>query len=177
MSVFSAALRAFARNRSPQSLVLRTLLAHLWFTLNFFVAFPALVLFATSAPFTPPAGPGRWLGGALIALAHFAIGGLLVAFVRDGRGTQAPLDPPRELVLHGLYRWVRNPMYLAYVAIVLGEALLYRSLALLAYSLAFWGLTQFYVVRFEEPALAQRFGEPYAAYARRVARWLPRRPR
>lgn len=177
MSLLAAAARVLARSRTPMSLSLRTLLAHLWFALNFFVAFPALVLFATGTPLAPPPGPGRALGFALIALAHVPLGFLLVAFVREGRGTQAPLDPPRELVQRGLYRWVRNPMYLAYFAIVLGEALLYRSFALLAYGAAFALLTHFYVVRFEEPALGRRFGEAYAGYRRRVPRWLPRRPR
>jgi protein-S-isoprenylcysteine O-methyltransferase Ste14 len=177
VSLFAAAARAFARSRTPLSLALRTLLAHAWFALNFFVAFPALVLFATGTALTPPPGPGRALAFALIALAHVPIVLLWVTFVREGRGTQAPFDPPRELVRRGLHRWVRNPMYLAYFAIVAGEALLYRSFALLAYGVAFGLLTHFYVVRFEEPALTRRFGEAYAAYCRRVPRWLPRRPR
>jgi protein-S-isoprenylcysteine O-methyltransferase Ste14 len=174
LAPFAAVVRTLVRNRSPLSLWLRTALAHLWFALNFFVALPALVLYASGASFWPRGGALSALGTGLIVLAHGALFGLLVDFVRVGHGTQAPLDPPRELVLRGLYRCVRNPMYLVYVMIVLGEALLYRSPALLAYALAFWLLTHTYVVIREEPALARRFGPSYTEYCRRVGRWLPR---
>jgi protein-S-isoprenylcysteine O-methyltransferase Ste14 len=167
-------VRTLVRNRSPMSLGLRTALAHVWFALNFFLALPALVLYASGASLWPPGGALSALGAALILLAHAALAWLLVDFVRIGRGTQAPLDPPRELVLRGLYRQVRNPMYLAYVTIVLGEALLYRSPALLGYALAFWLLTHTYVVAREERELERRFGEAYTDYCRRVGRWLPR---
>lgn len=174
MPAFAAVVRALARNRSPMSLGLRTLLAHLWFTLNFFVAFPALVLYAAGVGLVPPTGALSLLAAAAIALAHAALVFLLVAFVRVGRGTQAPLDPPRELVLSGLYLWIRNPMYLLYVVIVLGEALLYRSFALLAYAIAFWSMTHIYVVAFEERGLERRFGAAYTEYCQRVGRWFPR---
>jgi protein-S-isoprenylcysteine O-methyltransferase Ste14 len=172
---FATVVRTLVRNRSPMSLGLRTALAHLWFALNFFLAFPALVLYASGASLWPPGGAPSALAAALILLAHVGIFALLVDFVRFGRGTQAPLDPPRELVLRGFYRFVRNPMYLLYVVIVLSEALLYRSPALLAYALAFWLLTHAYVVLREEPELERRFGAGYTGYCRRVGRWLPRR--
>jgi protein-S-isoprenylcysteine O-methyltransferase Ste14 len=174
VAAFAAVVRALVSNRSPMSLGLRTALAHLWFALNFFLAFPALVLFAAGVSLWPPAGALSLLAVAVIVLAHVALFGLLVAFVRVGRGTQAPLDPPRELVVRGLYLRVRNPMYLLYVVIVLGEALLYRSFALLGYALAFWLLTHSYVVWVEERALTQRFGAAYTEYCHRVGRWLPR---
>ncbi len=174
MPPFAALVRTLVRNRSPMSLGLRTALAHLWFTLNFFLAIPALVLYAAGAGPWPPPGAQRVVGVGLIVLAHAVLGFLLLAFVRDGRGTQAPLDPPRALVLRGLYRWIRNPMYLSYVVILLGEAILYRSRALLVYALAFWLLTHTYVVAVEERALTQRFGASYTDYCRRVGRWLPR---
>ena len=169
-----ALLRALTRDRSPAGLSLRSALAHLWMALNFFVAVPALLLYATRTPLRPPPGALAWLGLALIVLAHVALLVLLVAFVRDGRGTQAPLDPPRQLVLRGVYRYVRNPMYLLYAGIVLGEALLYRSPALLAWAAAFWLLTHLYVVGVEERELERRFGAAYTDYCRRVGRWLPR---
>lgn len=174
MTAFAAVVRALVRNRSPMSLGLRTALAHLWFAVNFFLAFPALVLYVADVSLVPPAGALSLLAATAIALAQVALAFLLVAFVKVGRGTQAPLDPPRELVVRGLYLWVRNPMYLLYVVIVLGEALLYRSLALLAYALAFWLLTHIYVVGFEERELERRFGAAYTEYCRRVGRWLPR---
>jgi protein-S-isoprenylcysteine O-methyltransferase Ste14 len=97
-------------------------------------------------------------------------------FARSGRGTLAPADPPRQLVVRGLYRYVRNPMYLSVSAIVLGEALLTRSWALLLY----WGVwflaANLFVRGYEEPALRRRFGASYEGYTRRVGRWLPRLP-
>ena len=77
------------------------------------------------------------LGGAVIALAHVLLVLLIASFVRAGVGTQNPLDPPRELVQRGAYRWGRNPMYLLLVVIALGLAILYRSPPLLAYAGAF----------------------------------------
>jgi len=172
-ALVTAARAALAR-RSAASLGLRSALAHLWFALNFFVAIPALVLYATGTGLQPLPGALAWLGGSLIALAHLALVFLVVAFVRGGRGTQLPLDPPRELIARGLYRWIRNPMYLLYAGIVLGEAILYRSPALLVYAGAFWVMTHLYVVFVEEKGLKRRFGEPYADYCRRTGRWLPR---
>jgi protein-S-isoprenylcysteine O-methyltransferase Ste14 len=171
---FAALTRSILRSRSPLSLSVRTALAHLWFALNFFLAIPALLLHASGASLRPPPGALAVLGAAVIVLTHVALLYLLVAFVRVGRGTQAPFDPPRELVSRGLYRWIRNPMYLLYVGIVLGEASLYRSRALLVYALCFWLLTHAYVVGVEEPALTRRFGSAHTDYCRRVGRWLPR---
>jgi protein-S-isoprenylcysteine O-methyltransferase Ste14 len=169
-----AAARAILARRSAASLGLRSALAHLWLGLNFFLAIPALVLYASGTGLRPPPGALALLGGAVIALAHLVLVFLIVAFVRLGRGTQLPLDPPRELVARGLYRWIRNPMYLLYVGIVLGEALLYRSPALLAYAAAFWLMTHVYVVQVEEKTLKKRFGAAYADYCRQAGRWLPR---
>ena len=169
-----AAIRALLGRRSAASLGLRSALAYLWFALNFFLAIPALLLYASGAGLRPAPGAFALLGAAVIALAHLALLFLIVAFVRAGRGTQFPLDPPRELVLRGPYRWIRNPMYLLYSGIVLGEAILYRSPALLAYAGAFWLLTHIYVVGVEEKTLKNRFGAAYADYCRRAGRWLPR---
>ena len=95
-------------------------------------------------------------------------------FAMRGRGTLAPLDPPRELVVRGLYRYVRNPMYLAVTLIILGEALLLRSTGLLLYW-AIWFAAVNLVVRFyEEPGLRRRFGASYDHYAHAVGRWVPR---
>ena len=169
-----ATARALLSGSSAASLGLRSALAHLWFALNFFLAIPALLLYATGTGLRPPPGALALLGAAVIALAHLALLWLVVAFVRTGRGTQLPLDPPRELVLRGPYRWIRNPMYLLYTAIVLGEAILYRSPALLVYTGGFWLLTHLYVVGVEERTLKRRFGATYADYCRRAGRWLPR---
>ena len=104
--------------------------------------------------------------------------GLLAAciweFARRGRGTLAPLDPPRELVVAGLYRFVRNPMYLAVTLIVLGEALLLRSGGLLLYWAIWFALVNLLVRVYEEPGLRRRFGASWDRYASSVGRWIPR---
>lgn len=116
----------------------------------------------------------------LLALLIIAAGVALLAaciweFASRGRGTLSPADPPKELVVQGLYRYVRNPMYVAVSAIVLGEALLARSTALLVYWAVFFTLVNVFVRFYEEPALRRQFGESYERYTQRVGRWLPRR--
>ncbi|HEU4628797.1 MAG TPA: isoprenylcysteine carboxylmethyltransferase family protein [Gemmatimonadaceae bacterium] len=99
-----------------------------------------------------------------------------VAFVRQGHGTPAPYDPPRRLVVQGPYRVVRNPMYVAGLAILLGLAIVTGAPALLAYAGAFWLAAALFVRGYEEPALRRRFGAAYDDYRRRVPGWIPRRP-
>jgi len=97
-------------------------------------------------------------------------------FALRGRGTPAPFDPPRRLVITGLYRWVRNPMYVAMAVMLTGEALLlsqiWREMAAMIALLAI--AVSVMVVRNEEPALRQLFGADYEAYCRSVPRWIPR---
>lgn len=94
-------------------------------------------------------------------------------FARRGRGTLSPLDPPRELVVRGLYRYVRNPMYLSVALLLAGELLLAPSRAFLLYALAWFACANLFVIGYEEPALRARFGSAYEQYKRRVPRWLP----
>jgi len=95
-------------------------------------------------------------------------------FMFAGRGTPAPIDPPKELVVRGLYRYVRNPMYVGILTLLLGEAVLFESRALLEY--AGWAFLLFYlwVLVYEEPALRRKFGESYQRYCQAVPRWIPR---
>jgi protein-S-isoprenylcysteine O-methyltransferase Ste14 len=79
-------------------------------------------------------------------------------------------------VANGPYRWVRNPIYLAALTVVLGEAWLFRSTALLLYSAAMAAFFHLFVIAYEEPALRRRFGEPYRQYLQTTPRWLPHRP-
>lgn len=94
-------------------------------------------------------------------------------FAVTGRGTLAPVDPPTQLVITGLYRYVRNPMYLGVLCILSGEALLFVSTGLLIYTLAVFLVVHLFVVFFEEPMLRRQFGESYQHYTRKVPRWLP----
>lgn len=118
----------------------------------------------------------RWIGLA-VALAGAALGvSCLVWFVRQGRGTAAPFDPPRELVAGGPYRWVRNPMYLGGAGVLLGCGLALGSPAIVLLAATFCGIAHVFVVLYEEPTLGRRFGASYQRYRRSVRRWLPRRP-
>jgi protein-S-isoprenylcysteine O-methyltransferase Ste14 len=98
----------------------------------------------------------------------------IVEFARTGRGTLSPMDPPRVLVVRGLYRYVRNPMYLSVTLIVWGEILLTRSVALLVYWVVWFEAVNLFVIGYEEPVLRRQFGAGYDRYAAAVGRWLPR---
>jgi protein-S-isoprenylcysteine O-methyltransferase Ste14 len=118
--------------------------------------------------------PGRYVGGGLAAA---GLAGLLECFARfaiKGRGTPAPIAPPERLVVSGLYRHVRNPMYVALVALVFGQALLFGSSALVEYSAIAWLGFHVFVVGYEEPALRRQFGASYDDYRAHVPRWWPR---
>ncbi len=96
-------------------------------------------------------------------------------FVFIGKGTPAPFDPPRQLVIRGPYRFVRNPMYIGAGLALLGAALFYQSWPLLIYAGVFLVATHLFVLVYEEPTLRRTFGEEYEAYCRRVKRWRPSR--
>jgi protein-S-isoprenylcysteine O-methyltransferase Ste14 len=97
----------------------------------------------------------------------------ILSFVVIGRGTPAPFDPPRRLVVRGPYRYVRNPMYLGAGLALAGAALFYQSSAILAYAGVFLVLLHLFVVGYEEPTLRRTFGQDYEAYCRQVRRWWP----
>ena len=97
----------------------------------------------------------------------------VVAFALVGKGTPAPFDPPRKLVIQGPYRHVRNPMYLGAALALCGAAIFYRSMPLFGYLGLFLLATHLFVVWYEEPTLARLFGQNYQAYRARVRRWLP----
>jgi protein-S-isoprenylcysteine O-methyltransferase Ste14 len=95
----------------------------------------------------------------------------VVAFAFIGRGTPAPFDPPRRLVMRGPYRVVRNPMYLGACLYLVGFALFYRSTGVALYALAFLAVMHTFVVLYEEPTLRRTFGRDYDTYCERVGRW------
>lgn len=96
-------------------------------------------------------------------------------FAAKGRGTPAPIDPPKQLVRSGLYRLTRNPMYVGIMLILLGEAICFASAALYFYAAAvFLGFNGF-IIFYEEPTLRRLFGESYSHYCAEVPRWLPKR--
>jgi protein-S-isoprenylcysteine O-methyltransferase Ste14 len=100
---------------------------------------------------------------------------VFMRFAHEGRGTLAPIDPPRFVVRGGAYRIVRNPMYVANVAIIAGLGTVFRSWPLLAWAVVVLLAFHLFVVTYEEPTLQRHFGPDYNAYRRDVGRWIPRR--
>jgi protein-S-isoprenylcysteine O-methyltransferase Ste14 len=120
--------------------------------------------------------PVHVIGVAAIGTGAALLAGCIYEFARRGRGTLSPLDPPRHLVVRGLYRYVRNPMYLSVTMIVLGEVLLTLSTALATYWVIWFITANLFVMGYEEPTLRREFGAEYDEYCRRVGRWVPRWP-
>lgn len=125
-----------------------------------------------------PADTGIWqVAGMIVGAAGAAIAvACILTFALVGKGTPAPFDPPRRLVVRGPYRFVRNPMYVGAALALAGAALFYQSLSLAAYAGAFLLTMHAFVVMYEEPTLRQTFGNDYEAYRRHVRRWWPRNP-
>lgn len=119
----------------------------------------------------------RWIGLAPLTLGLVGYASCTQHFAREGRGTPAPWDAPRELVAAGPYRWVRNPMYLAVLSCLSGTATLAENGALFAYTAVVAAIFHIRVVTFEEPLLSRRFGASFDSYCSSVRRWLPRPPR
>ncbi|PZS20328.1 MAG: isoprenylcysteine carboxyl methyltransferase [Pseudonocardiales bacterium] len=113
-------------------------------------------------------------GTALIVLGAGVLLDTIARFVFEGGGTPAPAAPTQELVIGGPYRHVRNPMYLAVLAAILGQALLLGRIVLLIYAGVFWLIVASFARFYEEPILSDSYGEQYAAYHRAVPGWLPR---
>jgi protein-S-isoprenylcysteine O-methyltransferase Ste14 len=118
--------------------------------------------------------PMRVLGGILLVAGLIALVQAFVRFVVEGFGTPAPVAAPERLVVGGVYRYVRNPMYVAVLAAIVGQALLLGWLGLLLYAGAAWLVAAAFVRWYEEPTLTRRFGADYEAYRRAVPAWWPR---
>jgi protein-S-isoprenylcysteine O-methyltransferase Ste14 len=118
--------------------------------------------------------PLQVLGAVLVLVGAAALLHAFGRFVLEGLGTPAPVAPPERLVVGGLYRYVRNPMYVAVLATIIGQALLLWQPVLLLYAAVVAGLMATFVYGYEEPALRQRFGAEYEVYRRAVPAWVPR---
>ncbi len=116
----------------------------------------------------------RWLGIGLMAAGLPVLIESVARFAWQGLGTPAPVLPTRHLVVRGFYRWVRNPMYVAVVSIILGQGLWFGDTRLLGYAALVWVAFHLFVLGYEEPALRRTFGTEFAAYCGHVRRWLPR---
>jgi protein-S-isoprenylcysteine O-methyltransferase Ste14 len=118
----------------------------------------------------------HWPGLVLVALGAAILFRCIWEFAVSGRGTLAPIDPPTRLVVNGLYRYVRNPMYVGVVLILAGEAWAFASGWLAMYAAGFFLVVNLFIIFYEEPALRRTFGESYAEYTRTVPRWMPKIP-
>jgi protein-S-isoprenylcysteine O-methyltransferase Ste14 len=127
-----------------------------------------------SGPMSPFAIVQISIGGLLLVLAIVVLARAFARFVMEGRGTPAPIAPPERLVVGGEYRFVRNPMYVALIMAVLGQAMIFGSLGLLVYALAMWAITAAFVRWYEEPVLLKRYGDEYERYRQAVRAWVPR---
>ncbi len=115
---------------------------------------------------------------AYLAIPLWTIGGVILLwsfwnFLIQGRGTPAPVDPPKELVATGFYRYVRNPMYVGVLAAVIGHFLWFGYWSLLIYAAVVFAFFHIFVTYYEEPTLRRKFGAAYEAYLRNVPRWIP----
>jgi protein-S-isoprenylcysteine O-methyltransferase Ste14 len=138
------------------------------------VVLPLAIAWRDRGRVAPQAGLVAGLGWAAVALGFAIYGWCAVEFVRRGHGTPAPYDPPEDLVVTGLYRFTRNPMYVGVWTIVAGEAALFGSWWVLVYA-AILGLGfHLRVLLYEEPELRRLFGERFEQYRRAVPRWIPR---
>ena len=154
-------------------LVLRSLL---WTTLfpGFFAGYVPWRYFGLSRVRLDLFNPAHIAGVFCVAAGTLLLAACIVEFARSGRGTLSPVDPPRHLVVRGLYRYVRNPMYLSVTTIVLGEVVISRSIALAGYWVLWFAAVNLFVLAYEEPTLREQFGASYDEYTSRVGRWIPR---
>jgi protein-S-isoprenylcysteine O-methyltransferase Ste14 len=116
----------------------------------------------------------RFAGLALIALGTPALLDSFARFALQGLGTPAPIFPTQHLVVTGLYRYVRNPMYVGVVAMIVGQGLFLGNLHVLEYATVPWLVAHLFVVGYEEPTLRRTFGEEYERFCANVPRWIPR---
>jgi protein-S-isoprenylcysteine O-methyltransferase Ste14 len=148
----------------------------------FFVAAPSVLAglvpwLMTRWEFLPPFFDLQATRAVGILLIVVGLPGLVDSFARfavQGLGTPAPIAPTQNLVVTGLYRYVRNPIYVAVVAIILGQATLFGDWRLIIYGGIMWVAFHAFVLAYEEPVLAQTFGAQYEEFRSNVPRWIPR---
>ena len=115
--------------------------------------------------------PEAWI---VVAIGSLIAGWCMLAFGVKGLGTPAPFDPPRRLVVSGLYRFVRNPMYVGMGILLIGEAWLIGRIKIIYMAIVALTMVSIFVIVFEEPVLRSKFGDDYIEYCRNVRRWIPR---
>lgn len=135
---------------------------------------PYYILIAAHVPLTPTFSLLQFIAVLVAAVGVYLILWVSAAFVRQGKGTPIPIEPPTRLVITGLYRYVRNSMYVGAILLILGEAVYFSCLWLVIYAGGLWALFHTFMLIFEEPQLKRRFGTDYEQYLSEVPRWIPR---
>ena len=151
-------------------------------SLAFLVLAPGVVaglipwLITDWSPLPPGDGVGalRWTGLILIAAGLVVVLDAFARFAWEGLGTPAPVAPTRTLVVSGFYRFVRNPIYVAVMALIVGQAILFASWGIVLYGAIIAAAFDTFVRLYEEPTLRAAYGEQYAAYCAATPRWIPR---
>ncbi len=147
---------------------------------NVIVVIPALLLYFFNYRIGWGTGPitttaAFLIGGSIMAAGLFMLVTAIKYFAAQGKGTLAPWDPPKKLVVEGPYRYSRNPMISGVVIVLLGELIIFGSIPLLIWFLYFTITNLIYIMKREEPMLEQKFGDEYREYKQKVPRFIPRR--
>jgi protein-S-isoprenylcysteine O-methyltransferase Ste14 len=173
MTLFVPDRETLARQRQKMFVLVRTVTYAALFIGLLLIFLPARLL-SWSGIVRPAAIELQQVAGMVIGAVGAAIAlWCIFTFALIGRGTPAPFDPPRRLVIRGPYHFVRNPMYIGAGLALASAALFYGSFPLLGYACLFFVATHLFVVWYEEPTLRRTFGQEYEAYCRHVRRWWP----
>ncbi len=154
--------------------IIKTLVFTLLLPGVFLVLVPYFLLSVSGDGFTVDIGSFRYFGVLPVLLGILIYIQCAWSFVSLGKGTPAPVDPPKELVVQGMYKYVRNPMYLGVLFLLMGEVIFFGSLLLILYTALVFLCFHIFVVVYEEPHLRARFGDSYRRYRESVPRWIPR---
>ena len=166
-------MRGRIRLRDATLVLLKTIIFTFLVPGTVTILVPYWLLTSRSAPPQLEIDDFRYVGALPLAIGAAIYFWCAWDFVFSGSGTPAPIDPPEKLVVRGLYRYVRNPMYVGILAILIGESLLFASQRLLEYAVVVFIFFFLFIVLYEEPALRLKFGESYRRYCGNVNRWVP----
>jgi protein-S-isoprenylcysteine O-methyltransferase Ste14 len=156
-------------------IAVKTLIFTLFLPVVFIVLVPYFLVFSFKGWFAVDIGSLRYIGLIPMVFGVFMYIRCVWSFASLGKGTPAPFDPPKKLVVQGPYASTRNPMYVGVLSLVIGEAILFSSSVLFFYVVLMFLCFHLFVVIYEEPALRERFGDSYRNYCKSIPRWIPRK--
>lgn len=155
-------------------IVVKTLIFTLLVPGVFLVLVPYLLLYSSGDRFAVDIGSIRYFGLIPMLLGVLVYIRCAWSFISVGRGTPVPIDPPKNLVVQGLYKYMRNPMYIGVLSLLIGGAIFFVSLVLIFFAVFAFLCFHLFVVAYEEPTLRKKFGDSYRKYCESVPRWIPR---